>query len=492
VSHGIAAAANGFVSVSLAGSLFFSLSADASRQQARLYLLITLIPLAILSPFVGPTVDRFARRPQPVSAGTYLLRGVFALLLAQRLFELSFYFFAIGLLIASKASGVIKQALVPMVTPEREQLVSANATLARASSIFGAVGVAAAGAVLAGPGAPWVLRCSALLFALSAVVIWRLDPTESLEALPTELEYVETHRPRIVAGSIGFIAIRLAVGFFAFTMAFTLRQRSEALWVYGAVLGIYGLGAIAGNVLTPLIRRRFAEDTMLTGVILAPAGLTAIASLGVSWPMLTAIGAFIGFSTSAGRHAFDSMLQRWAPDVVRGRAVAKYETYFSLAYIAGAVVATLLRVPLEVSMAVLCVIYVPAAVVLLRNGRFLSRFRSHSHGPPVEETAARLAVAEAHMANGKLRAAVLDASSAVDFAQLAMPAIGERPERAELDVMRHLALDAALEVDVEAAERAIELARDLITAELREAAGAPNPPETSGVPSGEPDPAPPR
>ena len=50
VAHGLGAAADAFVSVSLAGSLFFNISPDASREQVLLYLLVTMIPLAVLAP----------------------------------------------------------------------------------------------------------------------------------------------------------------------------------------------------------------------------------------------------------------------------------------------------------------------------------------------------------------------------------------------------------------------------------------------------------
>ena len=48
-----AAAADAFVAVSLADSLFFSISTEASRQQVLVYLLINLVPFAILAP-LGP------------------------------------------------------------------------------------------------------------------------------------------------------------------------------------------------------------------------------------------------------------------------------------------------------------------------------------------------------------------------------------------------------------------------------------------------------
>jgi hypothetical protein len=55
VAHGLAAAGDAFVTVSLAGSLFFNVSADASRSQVLLYLIVTMVLFAVLAPLVGPT-----------------------------------------------------------------------------------------------------------------------------------------------------------------------------------------------------------------------------------------------------------------------------------------------------------------------------------------------------------------------------------------------------------------------------------------------------
>ena len=76
VAHGLSGSADAFVTVSLAGSLFFNISPDASRQQVLLYLLVTMAPLAVLAPLVGPAVDRFRRSQRFVASIFYLLRAV--------------------------------------------------------------------------------------------------------------------------------------------------------------------------------------------------------------------------------------------------------------------------------------------------------------------------------------------------------------------------------------------------------------------------------
>src|SRR5260370_42427307 len=47
-----------FVAVALAGTLFFSASGDQARTPGALALLVTMAPLAVLAPFIGPLLDR--------------------------------------------------------------------------------------------------------------------------------------------------------------------------------------------------------------------------------------------------------------------------------------------------------------------------------------------------------------------------------------------------------------------------------------------------
>ncbi len=112
-AQALGGAADALVAVSLAGSLFFNLSPSASRDQVLLYLVINMAPFAILAPFIGPAIDRFGGGHRLIAAGLLALRGAFAAALAFFLFDLTLYFFALALLIAGKASGVTRQALVP-------------------------------------------------------------------------------------------------------------------------------------------------------------------------------------------------------------------------------------------------------------------------------------------------------------------------------------------------------------------------------------------
>ncbi len=462
-AQGLAAAGDAFVSVSLAGSLFFSVSPNASRQQVLLYLLITMAPLAVLSPLVGPAVDRFRSSQRFVAAAFFVSRGVFCLLLAITLLQVAFYPVVLLLLIASKASGIVKQTLVQTLVDDPEELVATNARLARFASVTAALGVAAASGVFATAGAEWSLRVAAVLFALAGAEVLRARPRSTAAVTPDDVEYAETHLPTVVVSSIGLLAIRAAVGFFVFTLAFTLRRSSEPALIYGLAAAAYGVGAFLGHTAATVLRRWFREEQLIGLSLALPAVFSAVGILGASVPLLIVTSGLVGLSTTLGRNAFDGLLQRRAPEALLGRAGARYETRFQLAWVFGGVLATPISLPAEVSMTVLTAIYVPALVVFVRGVREAHRFE----GPPEDHLGgahARLAMAHQAWEAGSLRVAIVDASAAVDLAQSVVGTARDRDARCQLDELRRRAIDVGEAVDQNDALSALRLSDAMIRA----------------------------
>ena len=105
LSQSLAGAADALVAVSLAGSLFFSLSPEASRQQVLLYLVINMVPFALLAPLVGPAVDHFRLGYRWINVLLGALRALCALALAFSLLDLALYFFALALLVVGQGVG---------------------------------------------------------------------------------------------------------------------------------------------------------------------------------------------------------------------------------------------------------------------------------------------------------------------------------------------------------------------------------------------------
>ena len=80
----------------------------------------------------------------------------------------------------------------------------------------------------------------------------------------------------------------------------------------------------------------------------------------------------VGVATGGGRLAFDSIVQRDAPELARGRLFARYETRFQLAWVVGALIPVAAPIGLRPGLAtlgmVLVVITGSAAAAMRRVG----------------------------------------------------------------------------------------------------------------------------
>jgi hypothetical protein len=210
LTHVVLTAGDTLVAVSLAGSLFFSISPDAAKGQVIRYLLLTMAPFAVVAPVLGPVIDRSRGARRAMVVVSALLRAVMCLVMAGNLKSLLLFPEAFTMLVLSKVYLVTKGSLVPLVVgaaplasrggpeadaPERAQgapgpsvvpvggpgpphnddeLATANARLGLLASLTGFAAGLPAVAVLELLGGPWVLRLDMVVFAVGTVVALRL------------------------------------------------------------------------------------------------------------------------------------------------------------------------------------------------------------------------------------------------------------------------------------------------------------------------------
>ena len=136
-------AADAFVTVALAGTIFFSTSVDQARGRVVLFLIITMAPFAVLAPFIGPALDRIQQGRRFVLAGTMLTRGLLCYAMSANVANsVTLLPAAFGILVLQKAGGVVKASVTPRLLPADLTLVTANA---RSGLISLAASTAAAG-----------------------------------------------------------------------------------------------------------------------------------------------------------------------------------------------------------------------------------------------------------------------------------------------------------------------------------------------------------
>jgi hypothetical protein len=83
--HTIHSAAESCLVISLAGSIFFSVSPDAARPRVLLFLSLTIAPFLLVAPLLDPVVRRLRGGRTATIVLTFLVRAVLAIANAQQL-----------------------------------------------------------------------------------------------------------------------------------------------------------------------------------------------------------------------------------------------------------------------------------------------------------------------------------------------------------------------------------------------------------------------
>src|SRR4051812_38525050 len=361
-AHALFAAGDTLVAIALARSLFFSISPDAARARVALYLLLTMAPFAVLAPLIGPFLDRREGGRRTMMIGSAAARAVLCVLMIDSLHSLLLFAEAFAVLVLSMGYTVAKASLVPRLVHDDSELVEANSRL---SLVTGLVGLVAAvpGVLLLQLGASWVLGLASIVFGVATVMAMRV-PRAAIAPVPakTEAERAELRTAGVFLAASTMGVLRAMVGFLAFLLAFWLRANHAPTWWFGVVLGLSAVGGLLGAAAAPVLRRSFREERIILGGVIGifVGAFVALRIGGREGAAL--IAAVVGVAASAGRLAFDSIVQRDAPDADHGRSFAVFETRFQLAWVAGAFIPVIIHLPLGVGLATLAVASLVAAV----------------------------------------------------------------------------------------------------------------------------------
>ena len=372
VMHCLHSAAETCFAVSMAGSIFFSVSAEAARPRVLLFLGVTLAPFLVMAPLVGPVIDRVRGGIGNVVIGTFVVRAILVLLLAQQLRTLALFPLAFGVLVVAKTYTVARNALVPRLVDSDEDLVAANARLSRTASIVGAIAGVGAVALFAAAGGPWTLRLAAVIYVAGAVVAWAVRKVLPQIRGAAHSDVVPMVRIDLTGATADMMVLRAAVGYAVFHFAFSLRAGNDPVWVLGAVVAASSIGGFVGTIVAPGIRARTDEDHMFTLALLGAAGAMLAASAAYARATLVIAMLILGLAASLGRRALDSTIQKFAPPAQRGRIYASLETRLELAWVSGACLAVASRLSTITGVLVLAGFLVVMAAYHVRRHRLVA------------------------------------------------------------------------------------------------------------------------
>ncbi|HVW80872.1 MAG TPA: hypothetical protein VHB69_08050 [Mycobacteriales bacterium] len=349
-THALQAAGDATVTVALAGSLFFSVPTHEARSRVALYLLITMAPFAVVAPVLGPILDRLRHGRRLALAATMIARAVLAITIAHSLGShghtsvtqaLTLYPAALGVLVAGKAYGVSRSAVVPRLLPPDMTLVQANSRLSLAGVVAPSVAGSLAAAVIKTLGHHVELELGAVIYIVAAVTAFRL---------PRKVDGGGKARrsglPRSALRMNGEIRAALRT-------AAALRWLSGVLLLFGAFvvrvhpigglsanisLGELALGIGAGNVLGTVVGSRTASaaGARLSAALLTVTIATCVyAALAFGVVSVFAVAAIASAAAAVSKLALDATIQRTVGEDVRTSTFARSETVLQLSWVVG-------------------------------------------------------------------------------------------------------------------------------------------------------------
>jgi MFS family permease len=388
-------AADAFVTVALAGTIFFSTSVDQARGKVVLFLIITMAPFAVLAPFIGPALDRIQQGRRFVLAGTMLTRGLLCYAMSANVGDsVTLLPAAFGILVLQKAGGVVKASVTPRLLPEGLSLVTANARAGLISIIASTVAAGLAAGIQYTSDAAWALRVGTLIYLAAMVMALRLpeqidvpahDPAPMPAAdggqpadqtppsgqqatrpdLPRPTLPLEPGAPPdgaqggkgrrrhwrtlldvgpVVGEAMAVNAVlRAFSGYILFLLAFLLRSVDLGTVFnhpvsHNFALGALALGLSAGSltsmVLGSFFRSRAPQLIMFTVLIIAPL-VTAVCAWGFGLWAAVGVEFTAIFCASLAKLAQDSIVGREIGDEIRSSTFSVSETINQVANVAG-------------------------------------------------------------------------------------------------------------------------------------------------------------
>jgi hypothetical protein len=346
ITHAAMMGGDAAMIVALADSLFFSIEPSAARGRVLLFLVVSFAPFLLIAPLIGPVIDRAAGGRRTVIQLVAAARVVLTLLMATAIDNLALFPLVFAALVLQKTYLVSKQALVPSVVHTERDLVEANSKLGLIAGLTGFVAIipAAILQLISDKGVATLVYAAALFgFGLASATRLPADIVAANPAAPEER--VQLHSIGLQLAAVAMLLLRATVGFVFFLLAFWLRDQTAGTAWFGVAIALSALGTMAGNAIGPGLRRKLREETMLLGALAlsAVAGLIAALLGGVAAGVLLA--GVVNLSAALGRLAFESIVQRDAPQANRGRAFARFETRFQLGWAVAGLIPVVVDIP---------------------------------------------------------------------------------------------------------------------------------------------------
>lgn len=393
--HAVNSAGDMLITIALASTIFFSVPTGEARGRVALYLLVTMAPFALLAPVIGPLLDRVPHGRRTAMALAMLARALLAWTMAGAVAGggLELYPAALGVLVSSKAYGVVRSVVVPRLLPERVTLVRANSRVTLAGLVATGAAAPVGGLLhLIGPG--WPLYGATLVFVLGTVLAFALphkvdsakgemkamlaaEPGRGPEPAAAPAVERPPRRPGLRTVGVSVLhalqanaSLRALSGFLTLFLAFLLREHPVGHLSAAVSLGMVAVAAGAGNAIgtaTGSWLRARAPEAIITVVLCLALASTVSAAVWYGAVTVVVVAAVAGLAQALGKLSLDALIQRDMPEAVRTSAFARSETLMQLSWVVGGGVGILLPLNGTLGLAVAAAVVAAGTVATVRG-----------------------------------------------------------------------------------------------------------------------------
>lgn len=334
----IAALASNFGGlVQAVGAAWMMTSLTESQSMVALVQSSVTLPIMIFSLLAGVFADNFDRRKVMLIAQSFML--MVSIVLAIMAYEgllspwlLLGFTFLIGC--GTALHNPSWQASMGDIV-SREELSAAVSLNSMGFNLMRSVGPAAGGAIVAVAGAAAAFAVNAFSYVGIITALWFWKPSTPQRRLPRErmgsafsagLRYVAMSPNLSKVILRGFMFGLSAIAILALLPLIVRDLLQGGAFVYGVLLGCFGLGAVCGALLNAPLRTRFQNERITQGAFIAFA--VSCITLGLSRHYMFSGAALLlaGGSWVMALSLFNVTIQLSTPRWVVGRALALYQT----------------------------------------------------------------------------------------------------------------------------------------------------------------------
>lgn len=338
--------------ISRIGLILYISSTGNSVSALALLLILELLPGALVAPLAGVVIDAYSKRVVMIVSD--LLRMVFMLLIWWRPTTGMIYVMAALHSVATVFYLPAKSALIPAVVEESDW-PSANGLDQSASSLTLVAGPIIGAELLILVGLKATLIVDALSFLASALLVARvksrpvireyveLSLATTVQNVKAGWNYITNHRLVLRLNVMVFVSLLCAGMWMPLAPSFVRDQLSGSSRLVGWQIGVFGLGAILGGLLAPLLVRRFGKGVMVfLGLLTEGLSLSLyalVSHIGVSMLIMFVLGIVVSIVVVT----FYSILQTVVEEPFLGRVFSIVKQSENLAVVLAMVIAVLLQ-----------------------------------------------------------------------------------------------------------------------------------------------------